>query len=173
MRLRKDLGVSQKTLLYNSFVSSNFGYCPVVWMFCGKTADNNIYRVQKRALQALYNDFDSSYDALCLKGNHSKIHNVNIKHLLVEVYKSIHNESPAILCNFFTKKSSNYNLRINNLLALPQTSTLTYGLHSFTYRGSITWNHLPDELKNSENSSIFKLKLKHVEHITCYCKLCF
>ena len=97
-------------------------------MFCGKTANNNINRVQKRALQALYNDFDSSYDALCLKGNHSKIHLVNIKHLLVEVYKSINGESPAILCNIFTKKSTNYNLRINNLLALPKTSTLAYGL---------------------------------------------
>ena len=173
IRLRKDLGNSQKTLLYNSFVSSNFGYCPVIWMFCGKTANNNINRVQKRALQALYNDFDSSYDALCLKGNHSKIHLVNIKHLLVEVYKSINGESPAILCNIFTKKSTNYNLRINNLLALPKTSTLTYGLQSFSYRGSITWNHLPDELKDSENSSMFKSKLKNTSNFTCYCKVCF
>ena len=160
MRLRNDLVTSQKLLLYNSFVTSNFGYCPIVWMFCGKTANANIDRVQKRALQAVYNDFNSSHETLCSKGNHSKIHVVNIRCLLVEVYKSLHAESPAILGNIFTKKTSNYNLRINNLLVLPKTSTLTYGLHSFIYRGSITWNHLPDELKNSENSSIFKMNLK-------------
>ena len=26
-----------KTMLYNSYVSSNFNYCPLVWMFSGKT----------------------------------------------------------------------------------------------------------------------------------------
>ena len=142
-------------------------------MFCGKTANKNINRVQKRALRGLYNDFASSYDALCLKGNHLKIHHVNLRHLLVEVFKSINNESPTILCNLFTQKPTNYNLRINNLLALPKAFTLTYGLQSFSYRGSITWNHLPDELKVSKNSSIFKSKLKNNVNLTCYCKLCF
>ena len=104
MRLRNDLVTSQKLILYNSFVASNFGYCPIVWMFCGKTANANIDRVQKRALQAVYNDFNSSHETLCSKGNHSKIHVVNLRCLLVEVYKSLHADSPAILCNIFTKK---------------------------------------------------------------------
>ena len=173
MRLRNDLSTSQKLLLYNSFLISNFGYCPLVWMFCGKTANNNIDRVQKRALQAVYNDFSSSQDTLRLKGNHLKIHIVNLKCLLVEVYKSLHDESPAILCNIFIRKPSNYNLRINNLLVLPKTSTLTYGLHSFTYRGSMTWNHLPDELKFFENSSTFKTNLKNFNNLVCTCKLGF
>ena len=156
MRLRNDLSTSQKLILYQSFVRSKFGYCPLVWMFCGKTANKKIDSVQKRALQAVYNDFNLPHESLCSKGNHLKVHLENLKWLLIEVYKSLHSESPTILCNIFTRKPSNYNLRINNLLLLPKTSTLTYGLHSFVYRGSISWNNLPDEFKNVENSSIFK-----------------
>ena len=55
-------------------------------MFCGKTANDKIDSVQMRALQAIYNDFDSSIDELCLKGNHSKIHAVNLK---VLAYRSL------------------------------------------------------------------------------------
>ena len=33
---------SQKRLLYNSFVMSNFKYCPLIWMFCGQGANNKI-----------------------------------------------------------------------------------------------------------------------------------
>ena len=36
-------------LLYNSFLISNFRYSPLIWIFCGKTANNEISRVHKRA----------------------------------------------------------------------------------------------------------------------------
>ena len=39
----------QAKLLYNSFIMSNFGYCPLIWMFCGKTANEEINRIHKRA----------------------------------------------------------------------------------------------------------------------------
>ena len=173
VRLRNDLDTSQKAILYSSFVSSIFGYCPVVWMFCGKTADLLINRVQCRALGAVYNDFGMSFNELCSLGNHDSIHLKNLKCLLVEVFKSLHNESPAILSNIFKQKDTLYNLRRSQLLELPKTSTKTYGLCSFSYRGSITWNSIPDQIKDAENSSIFKNKIKSLNEIVCNCKICF
>ena len=38
-RLRSKLSSTQMMILYNSFIISIFNYCPVVWMFCGKTAN--------------------------------------------------------------------------------------------------------------------------------------
>ena len=38
-------------ILYNTFIMSNFNYCPLVWMFCGKTQNKEIDRVHKRALR--------------------------------------------------------------------------------------------------------------------------
>ena len=143
MRLRNKLDVDQKLILYNSFIKSQFGYCPIVWLFHGKVAENQINRIQKRALKAVYNDFDASFEDLA-KGNHETVHQSNLKQLIINVFSCVNKESPAILHNIFTTDNSRHNLRINKRLKLPKTNTLTYGLQSFSYRGSAIWNSLPD-----------------------------
>ena len=50
---------SQKTTLINSFFFSQFNYCPLVWMFCSKEANNEIEKLHKRALQIIHDDFFS------------------------------------------------------------------------------------------------------------------
>ena len=49
----------------------------------------------------------------------------------------------------FTVLSSSYNLRGNHILALPNTKTTTYSLHSFSYEASKIWNSFPNSYKKS------------------------
>ena len=144
MRLRNKLDTDQKLILYNSFIKSQFGYCPNIWLFHGKVTNKLINRIQKRALRAVYNDFDSSFDDLLQKGDHQTLHQINLKQLIVKVFACVNKQSPEILHDIFTGDYSHHDLRINNRLKLPMTKTLTYGVHSFAYRGSATWNALPD-----------------------------
>ena len=172
MRLRHLLSTEQKLTLFNSFVSSQFGYCPLIWMFHGKSSNDAVNRVHRRGLRAVYNDFVSDYDTLLRKGNHQMIHQVNLKKMMLKVFKCIHNDGPALLNGMFTPKDDiYYNLRISNLLILPTCYTQSYGLHSFQYRGSSTWNSLPDSLKTCKKAAILKHQLKMV-YIKCSCKLC-
>ena len=53
----------------NSFVKSNFNYCPMVWHFCGKVNNDKIEKIQHRALKIIYKDYVSSYEDLVLKAN--------------------------------------------------------------------------------------------------------
>lgn len=172
MRLRNILTTEQKLLLYNSFIKSQFGYCSCVWMYHGKTADLRINNIQKRALRAVYNDFSSSYEQLLTRGNHDTIHQSNLKAMIVKVYKCLHRNVPEILHDVF-KHDINfpYDLRIKDLLILPITNTQTYGTHSFAYRGSASWNSLPDIYKECTSESVLKNKLRHVK-IICTCKVC-
>ena len=170
-RLRSKLDPRQKLMLYNSFLMSNFNYCPMIWMFYGKTSNDMINNTHKRALRALYNDFNSNYHELLKKGNHPNIHEMNKRRLLVEVYKCINKESPPILNGIFTSKENGINLRINNKLVLPKVSTQR-GLHSFTYRGSRAWNTLSDDLKKSCSVKEFKSRLSDITALDCTCKLC-
>ena len=39
-RLRPFLGKQKSKLLFNSVVLSNFSYCPRIWLFCSKGANN-------------------------------------------------------------------------------------------------------------------------------------
>ena len=106
-RLRTYLDSTQKLMLYNSFIMSSFYYCPVIWMFCGKTTNDKVNSVQQRALQALYNEFNSSYQDLLDKGSHLTIHEINKKYLLIEVYKCINKENPPFLNGIFKSKEGN------------------------------------------------------------------
>ena len=171
MRLRSTLSTDQKLTLLNSYVMSQFNYCPTVWMFHGKVVSHRIKRIHKRALSAAYNDFNSSYQQLLSKGSHQMIHQQNLKALSLKVFKSVNSYSPKFISDMFVTKVSIYNHRIQNLLTLPKTSTITYGLHSFKYRASSTWNSLNDEVKNSSFVSVCKRKLKSIS-IVCSCKLC-
>ena len=172
MRLRNKLDVEQKLILYNSFIKSQFGYCPIVWLFHGKVAEDQINRIHKRALKAVYNDFDSTFETLLAKGNHETVHQANLKQLIIKVFSCVKKESPAILQDIFTIDNCHHNLRINNRLKLPKTNSLTYGLQSFSYRGSSIWNSLPDIYKNCTCSSVLKTELKTLSIVKCSCINC-
>ena len=43
-RLAKFLNERSRILIYKSFISSNFNYCPVTWMFCGR---KNVMKLEK------------------------------------------------------------------------------------------------------------------------------
>ena len=73
-------------------------------MYCGKTANRKVERVQRRALRAVYNDYTSTYNQLLKKGNLQNIHKRNLNILIVEVYKCINKINPSILWDTFSKK---------------------------------------------------------------------
>ena len=68
-RLRPYLGEQKSKLLLNSVVMSNFSYCPLIWLFCSKVANNEINRTHKRALRTLYRDYESTFEELLDRGD--------------------------------------------------------------------------------------------------------
>ena len=57
VRLKKFLSFEQKKVLVNSFVLSNFDYCPLVWFISSAKSLNKVKNLQKRALRFLQNDY--------------------------------------------------------------------------------------------------------------------
>ena len=119
-------------------------------------------RIHKRALRALYNDHSASYSELIIDG-HNTIHQNNMKFLVKEVYKSVNRLNPTFMWNIFTSKEVRYNLRSSNLLNIHHASTYSYGHHP-TFRGSITWNKLPDTIKNTKNLATLVDVLKNLNY---------
>ena len=62
---------NKRKLLMNSFVISQFNYCPVVWMFCQRQSNHMINRIHERTLRIAHNDYTSSFDNLLIK-DHSQ-----------------------------------------------------------------------------------------------------
>ena len=96
------LKFAKMRLLIKSFVESQFSYCPLIWMFCSRSMNNKINKLQERALRILYKDYDSSFEDLVEKDNSDKIHDRNIKLFAKEVYKVENNILPNVLGSFIT-----------------------------------------------------------------------
>ena len=78
-------------------------------MFCSKTLQNKINKIQKRALPIVYNEPNLNLDKLFELDKSTTIHIKNIitlLTLLTKVYKTTREENPIFLNKMFTQKSN-------------------------------------------------------------------
>ena len=104
IRLKQFLSFHAKEVLINSYIISNFNYCPLVWMFSSTQSLNKIENLQKRALRFLYDDFEASYEDLLSKGGKSKMNVRRLRTLCVEIYKTLNDLNPSFMNNIFKLK---------------------------------------------------------------------
>ena len=64
-----------------AFTESQFGYCPLVWIFHGnRTLNNTMNGIQEGALRLVHTDHNSSYELLEKDGS-GRIHHRNLQRL--------------------------------------------------------------------------------------------
>ena len=66
-RVTQYMGNAKKRILMNAFFTSQFSYCPLVWMCHSSTNNNKINRLYERSLRIVYNDKQSSFNELLEK----------------------------------------------------------------------------------------------------------
>ena len=96
LRIRKFLSLEQAKRLSKAYIMSTFKYCPLIWMFCNKTANNQINKIHKRSLRLVYQLEDENFEDLLIKDNSWTIHESNIQTLLIEIYKSLNHISQEL-----------------------------------------------------------------------------
>ena len=146
-RIRKFLSFEQAKRLSEVYIISTFTYCPLIWMFCSKTANSLINKIHKRSLRVIYEMEYANFEDLLTKDSSWTIHENNIHTLLIEIYKSLNHISPPIMQEFFDLKVTPYSFRNSNLLTLPKTNTSRYGTQALCFKESITWNTVPNLYK--------------------------
>ena len=151
---------------------SNFSYCPLIWLFCGKGANNEINRTHKQALRALYRDYEFTFEELLDKDKSMTIHKKNLQRLMVEIYKTVNHLNPAYMWEFFIKKDVPYNLRSNELFKIPSVNSQRYGISSLSFQGSLLWNALSDEIKLATSINNFKKEIQQWYGRNCKCHIC-
>ena len=116
-----------------AFINSQFGYCPLVWMFHSRQLNNRINKIHERALHIVYNDFSSTFNDLWLKDNSVSIDNRNIQALAIELYKIKNDISPEIMKDVFPLKEqdmycSTFPFKTRNI------GTTKYATETFSHR---------------------------------------
>ena len=160
---------SEKKLMSNSIIKSQFSYCPLVSMICSRTSNNMTNKLHKRSLKIILND--CSRDFNILPGNNNNIcnHHKNIQALLIEVFKMKNRLSPLIMESILNKRFNIYNLRNFQEFSTERKRTTWYSLENLSYLYPQLWSLLPESLKEMNSLSQFK---RNWIYRDCPCRLC-
>jgi hypothetical protein len=171
-RFKGIFNLKEREIMYNTFILSNFNYCPIIWHFCGKVYSKKIEHIQERALWFMFNDKTSSYVSLLEKCGYTTLLLRRIKTIASDVFKSLHNLNPSFMNEMFEMKNLTYDLRDSNILFQPKFKKITYGKNTFKYYGAHIWNVLPNNIKTCTDIVKFKSLLKTWEGPKCQCVMC-
>ena len=151
LRIKHLIGLQQRILIYQCFILSNFNFCPLVWHLCSIKSMRKIDEIQERALRFLLNDTKSDYNMLLSISGFETLHLKRIHMFALEVFKCLYDFNPSFMSSTFNIKNVPHDFRDNKILTLPNFKGISYGKYSFKYYGAHVWNHIPAEIKATNN----------------------
>ena len=145
-RISGYMDIEKRRTLMKSFITSQFGYCPLIWMFHGRGLNNKINSIHERALRITYGDKTSTFQQLLEKDNSVSIHHRNLQALAPEMLKISNNLSPNIVKEIFQKRIVPYNLCSENSFMSRQVNSVYHGTESLSFLGPKIWEQVPQEI---------------------------
>ena len=166
MRLRKLIPMTAKLQLYKSAILPHLTYCHIVWNFCKVSDRKKLERIQEKALKAVYNTNNLTYNELLCRAKLPTLYNRRLQDIAVLMYKVKNNLSPPHITELFRRKEQRYELR-NADFELPRFKSVRYGKHSLRYFGPYLWSKLEMEDREYINlkSFISNIRKKDLESI--------
>ena len=133
--------------IYNALIQSQFDYCNIVWVNCGKTLFDRPQKLQNRAARVLtFSRYDADANRLFRQLNWKDLSTQFQIQKALMVYKSLNDLVPGYLSSKFVKRyETRYSLRdsVNKpmfIVPFPQTNFMK---NSFSYSGAVLLNSLP------------------------------
>ena len=90
------MNLTKRKLLMNSFFTSQFNYCPLVWMCHNRTINNKINRLHERCQRIVDNGNKSPFQELLDNDKDVTIHVKNVRALAAEMFKLSNNYSTSL-----------------------------------------------------------------------------
>ena len=162
-RISKYLTEDKRKIIMKTFITSQFNYNPLVWMFHNRTLNNKINRLHERALKLVYKDERLNFQEMLDRDNSITIHHKNLQRLAIEMYKVKNQISPLPMQKLFTKKDHQHDLRFKSTWEIGNIRTVKCGSETIRNLGPKTWELVPNEIKESASLALFKSKVKKME----------
>ena len=142
------MNTEKRRIIMKAFINSQFGYCPLVWMFHSRTLNNRINNIHEGALRIVYNENNTTFDELLKRDGSVTVHERNIQALAIELYKTCNGISPDILNEIFQLKESSiycskFPFKTRNI------RSVAYGTDTRSFMGPKIWEVIPNEIKQA------------------------
>ena len=162
-RVAHYMNLAQRRLIMNAFIFSQFGYCPLVWMFHSRKLNNRINNIHELALRIVFRDYKSTFQQLLKENNSVSMHQRNLQILAIKIFKTKNSFNPVIMEDVFKFKNLTYNFRNVEILNISNVNSVKYGTATITSLGAKIWKILPNDYKELTFLSTFKSKIKNWE----------
>ena len=158
-RLKRYLSEDARKLAINSFITSNFNYCPLIWNFSSAKSLNKIEMIQKRALRFIENTTRSDYSSLLNDMGVCSMEVNRLRSICIEIFKTINGLNPIYMREIF-KKTNSKSERLKFNLDVSKFNQVKFGRNSLRVLGPMLWNSLPNEIKSLKTLYQFKSFIK-------------
>ena len=171
-RISHYMDLNKRRSLMKAFITSQFSYCPLIWMFHSRNLNNKINRVHERALRLVYQN-NLSFSELLNLGNFVTVYQKNLQVLVTEIYKVRNGIAPEIMKYIFELQNLSYNLRSAcNQFRRENIKTIRYGLQSVINFEPKIEKLVPNKIKHGNSLSKFKKLIKSWKPEAFPCRLC-
>ena len=109
VRISYYMDLNKRRNILKAFITSQFSYCPLIWMFHSGNLNNKINRIYERALRLVYQN-NLSFSELLDLDNSVTVHQKNLQVLVTEIYKVKNGIAPEIMKDIFELQNPSYNL---------------------------------------------------------------
>ena len=168
-RVSNFMTLKHRQVILKSFILSQFGYCPLVWMFHSRKLNNRINSIHERALRIVYKDTRSSFLELLTKDESFTIHERNIQTLGIELYKVAYGLSPQIMKIIFPLRP--HTNPWQSTFTSRNVKTVYRGTETLIHLGPKIWTIIPNDIKQYSLSK-FTQKIRKWKPVKCPCRIC-
>ena len=109
-RISHYMDLNKRRNLMKAFITSQFSYYPLIWMFHSCNLNNKINLIHERALRLVYHN-NLSFSELLNLDNSIAVHQKHLQILWTEIYKVKNRIAPEIMKRHFELRNPSYNLR--------------------------------------------------------------
>ena len=95
------MDLPKRKVLMKAFITSQFSYCPLIWMFHSRTLNNRTNNIHERALRLTYEGNQYSFKELLEKDHSVTVHHKNVQALVTEIFKAKNDLAPDIMKDVF------------------------------------------------------------------------
>ena len=128
------MDLAKRKSLMKSFITDQFNYCLLIWMFHSRQLNSRINKIQERALRLVHQDNKLTFDDLLKVDNSVTIHQRNLQILATEIFKVKTSLAPEIMTEVFEIKEPHYNFRSEaSHFKRENVKSTHYGIQSVQY----------------------------------------
>ena len=167
------MDLPKRKVLMKAFITSQFSYCPLIWISHSRTLNNRINYIHERALRLTYKHNQSSFKELLEKDHSVTVHHKNLQVFVTKIFKVKNHLAPDIIKVVFELKEPPYNLwPDSNHFTRRNVKTTYYGLSSVKHLAPQIWELVPQSLRKCKTLSELKTKIKSWYPDHCPCRHC-